>query len=46
MYMRNLDEKMNNPLFLSDMDEIIRPDLDYDPYTAYETVKNLFVQHI
>jgi predicted nucleotidyltransferase component of viral defense system len=45
-YARNLDEKMKNPRFLSDMNEIIRPELDYDPFVALEVVKEAFVDNL
>jgi len=45
-YLRNLEEKMKVPQFLKDMDGIIRPGLDYDPFTAYEVVKEVFVDNL
>jgi len=41
-YLHNLEEKMKVPQFLKDMDGIIRQGVAYDPYTAFETVKNVF----
>jgi len=37
---------MKVPQFLKDMDGIIRPGLDYDPFTAYEVVKEVFVDNL
>jgi len=45
-YLRNLEEKMKIPQFLKDMDGIIRPGFTYDPFTAFEVVKEAFVDNI
>jgi len=42
-YLRNLEEKMKVPQFLKDMDDIIRPGIKYDPFTAFEVVKEVFI---
>jgi len=45
-FLRNLDEKMKVPQFLKDMDGIIRPGFAYDPFTAYDVVKEVFIDNL
>ena len=42
-YLRNIEDKMKVPQFLKDMDDIIRPGIEYNPYKAFETVKEVFL---
>ena len=45
-YLRNLEEKMKVPQFIKDTDEIIRPGFDYDPFEAFEVVKEVFIDNL
>jgi len=45
-YSINLAAKMKVPQFLKDMDGIIRPGFDYDPFTAFEAVKEVFIYNL
>jgi predicted nucleotidyltransferase component of viral defense system len=42
-YYLNLEEKMSNRFFTSDMDGLLRPDFRYDPFVAYVTVRKTFI---
>ena len=42
----NLEKKMHDPLFLGDMLALLLPAIKYDPYEAYETVKNKILDKI
>ena len=45
-YIDNLEAKMNVQQFLQDMDGIVRPGFNYDPFAAFETVKEIFVRYL
>jgi len=45
-YLLNLEEKMRNRFFTSDMDGLLRPDFKYDPQKAYTAVKETFIAHM
>ena len=45
-YACNLEEKMKVAQFLQDIDGIIRPGFDYDPFVAFEVVKEVFVENL
>ena len=45
-FLTNMDKKMNNRLFLSDTDGILRPGIKYDPVQAYDIVKSTFIDRI
>lgn len=45
-FLYNLEEKMKIPQFLKDMDGLIHPGFAYDPYTAFDTVKEVFIQNL
>ena len=45
-YLANLEDKMNNRLFVSDTEGILRPDIVYVPIEAFEVVKSEFVMRI
>jgi predicted nucleotidyltransferase component of viral defense system len=45
-YLINLEKKMNNRLFVSDTEGILRPGIDYVPMHAFEVVKNTFISRI
>jgi predicted nucleotidyltransferase component of viral defense system len=45
-YLLNLEEKMRNRFFTSDMDGLLRPDFKYDPLKAYTAVKETFITHM
>lgn len=40
-YIVNLEEKINNPVYRQDIFNYVRPDIEYDPWTAFENVKRL-----
>ena len=42
-YLSNLEEKMKVPQFLKDMDDIIRPGVEYNPFKAFEVVNEMFL---
>ncbi len=45
-FMQNLDEKMNDPNFLGDIEAIIRPEVKYNVEEAYKLVKTKFIEKI
>ena len=45
-YLINLEKKMNNRLFTSDTDGILRPGIAYDPTQAFDAVKSTFIDRI
>jgi predicted nucleotidyltransferase component of viral defense system len=45
-YLLNLEEKMRNRFFTSDMDGLLRPGFKYDPFTACATVKEAFIKRM
>jgi predicted nucleotidyltransferase component of viral defense system len=45
-YLINLESKMDNRLFVSDTDGILRPGIVYVPTQAFEVVKSTFVDRI
>jgi len=45
-YLINLENKMNNRLFISDTDGILRPGIDYVPTQAFDVVKSTFIDRI
>jgi predicted nucleotidyltransferase component of viral defense system len=45
-YILNMEAKMQDPEFLGDTTALLRPDVPYDPQTAYELVKTTLIEHI
>ena len=45
-YLINLEKKINNRLFISDTDGILRSDIAYDPTHAFDIVKDAFIDRI
>ena len=45
-YTDNLEAKINVQQFLQDMDGIVRPRFSYDPFAAFETVKERFISNL
>lgn len=45
-YILNMEEKMKNPEFLGDTAALLRPDVPYDPHTAYELVRTKLIERI
>lgn len=45
-YLLNLEAKMQDSEFLGDTTALLRPDLSYDPQTAYELVKTTLIERI
>ena len=46
LFLENLDEKMVDDDFLGDIKAYLRPDVVYDPFVAYELVKNKLIDKI
>ena len=42
-YVLNMDEKMQNPEFLGDTTDLLRPMLEYDSQSAWERVRDEIV---
>ncbi|MCL2059326.1 MAG: nucleotidyl transferase AbiEii/AbiGii toxin family protein [Oscillospiraceae bacterium] len=45
-YLINLEKKINNRLFISDTDGILRPGIEYVPTHAFDIVKSTFIDRI
>ena len=45
-YVLNLDEKMNDKDFLTDMNALLHPDLTYDPHESYLLVKERLIDKL
>jgi len=45
-YLINLEKKINNRLFISDTDGILRPGIEYVPTYAFDVVKSTFIDRI
>ena len=45
-FMLNMEEKMNNPEFLSDTTDILRPGLSFDPQAAWDIVRDELVSRL
>lgn len=45
-FLANLEEKMQDNEFLSDMRDIIRPGIEYSPEAAWELVKTQLIEHL
>jgi predicted nucleotidyltransferase component of viral defense system len=46
IYLANLDEKMQEEIFLYDTQAILRPSLIYNPQTAFEAVKTKLIEKL
>ncbi|MBP6185820.1 MAG: nucleotidyl transferase AbiEii/AbiGii toxin family protein [Saprospiraceae bacterium] len=46
IYIQNMEAKMQDPEFLGDTTALLRPDIPYDPQTAYELVKSILIDRI
>jgi len=46
VYLANLDEKMQEDVFLKDMQALLRPSLIFNPQAAYNVVKKEFIEKI
>ncbi len=44
IFLRNMEQKMNDPDFFRDTDAILSPDEIYDPHAAYEVVKRIILE--
>jgi predicted nucleotidyltransferase component of viral defense system len=45
-YILNMEAKMQDSEFLGDTTALLRPDVPYDPHTAYELVKTTLIERI
>lgn len=45
-FILNMEEKMNDPDFLSDTQMLIRPELSFDPHEAYELVREHLINKL
>jgi hypothetical protein len=45
-YILNMEAKMKDAEFLGDTTALLRPDVPYDPQTAYELVKTTLIERI
>lgn len=45
-YIQNMEAKMKDPEFLGDTTALLRPDVLYDPYQAYEIVRSQLIEKI
>jgi len=46
VYLANMEEKMQEELFLNDIQALLRPSVAYDPQEAYEIVKRKLIEKI
>ena len=46
VYIENLDKKILNQEFLSDINSLIKPDEKYDPHDAYKIVKEKNLENL
>jgi hypothetical protein len=46
LFRENLEEKLNNPLFMNDTAPILHPDFEYSQKTAYERVISRIIKNI
>jgi len=44
IFLRNMEQKMNDPDFLRDTDAILSPEEIYDPQSAYDIVKRRILE--
>ena len=40
VFLKNIEKKINDPLFIGDLEGLLRPGINYDPMLAYEWLKN------
>ena len=45
-YLKNLEDKMNDPEFLGDTTALLRPDEIYDPYDGFRLVKTELIDRM
>jgi len=45
-YIEVLERKLQNPEFVSDTAGLLRPQINYDPYVAYQTVHDTIIQFL
>ncbi|MCL2329251.1 MAG: nucleotidyl transferase AbiEii/AbiGii toxin family protein [Bacteroidetes bacterium] len=46
IYLANMDEKMNEDIFLNDTQALLRPSLHFNPQEAYKIVKRELIEKI
>ena len=46
VFIANMEEKMQEEIFLNDTAILLRPELEYNPQTAYETVKTRLIEQL
>lgn len=46
VFSANMEEKMQEEVFLGDMVGLLRPEVDYDPQEAYEVVKRELIEKL
>jgi len=46
MYLKNLAEKENDAVFLQDITELLKPDIEYDALTALDFVRAELIEKI
>ncbi len=45
-YMQNMAEKMDDDEFLTDVVPLLRPEINFDPHTAYQTVYDMLIDKL
>jgi predicted nucleotidyltransferase component of viral defense system len=46
IYIANMEEKMNEELFLNDTRSLLRPDMKFNPHEAYDFVKSVLIDKL
>ena len=46
VYLANMEEKMQEEIFLNDTQALLRPSLTFNPQEAYEIVKSKLIEKI
>ena len=46
MYIANMEEKMQEEIFLNDTTVLLRPELEYNPHAAYDIVQREFIEKL
>ncbi|KAA6346326.1 hypothetical protein EZS27_006153 [termite gut metagenome] len=46
VYLANMEEKMQEEIFLNDIQTLLRPSLDFDPQEAWEVVRERLIERI
>lgn len=45
-FLKNIEEKENDPIFIGDMEALLRPEISYDQSSAFDWLRSILIQNI